>query len=442
MQTCNKNTGGTCMLSAGAWMAAEQAAQTASALADDVPVPGLPAGLTAAAEAGGKALVTTERVAEHSEHAAVGWFKRLVHLGEGAGNEAAEGTVVAKSNKVAKKIKKAKKGGAEKIMKAKKGGAKKIMKAKKGGAEKIMKAKKGGAKKIMKAKKGGAEKIMKAKKGGAKKIMKAKKGGAEKIMKAKKVAEKIMKAKNGGAEKIMKAKKVAEKIMKAKQGITAVMPAGGTVLEKEKDVKARVNDAVNSSQGIASLHGYRPKAAPDPDLFGEGSNCDGYRDAICTTVVAPLPGDIGKAAEVVDQTTNFLWHGIKSTMCMCRPTDCTVYSQKHSGLVCIYGPLLTMASEVIQDVEDPSFEHVTSFAYNGLSTALRGYGLDDPTSFMETNRHMLRQFADHQECLQQISAGGIPDDECKAFVCSFANATCPTFMRFVSIEAIGELVCC
>jgi len=36
---------------------------------------------------------------------------------------------------------------------------------------------------------------------------------------------------------------------------------------------------------------------------------------------------------------------------MCRPTDCTVFSKKHSGLACVYGPLLVKLAEVSEDFQ-------------------------------------------------------------------------------------------
>eukprot|EP00933_Yihiella_yeosuensis_P052290 TRINITY_DN50315_c0_g1_i1.p1 TRINITY_DN50315_c0_g1~~TRINITY_DN50315_c0_g1_i1.p1 ORF type:complete len:514 (-),score=68.25 TRINITY_DN50315_c0_g1_i1:119-1660(-) len=222
---------------------------------------------------------------------------------------------------------------------------------------------------------------------------------------------------------------MAAKSMTGNGGGAAATDLGTVADDKTADVVA---SQVKKEEGAASLAGMRTDSMVNPAQFGQRSVCEGYRDAICTHPITPpavpLFGGIAEVQSNVEDS--FLGaHGAKSSDCMCRPTDCTVYSKKHSGLVCVYGPLLSIASEVVQDF-DVTFESVTSSAYANLTKALYGQGADVPAEFFELdNRHMLRKFAEHRDCINAMHAGEAPNSDCQNFVCSFASAASGHFPR-------------
>jgi len=156
----------------------------------------------------------------------------------------------------------------------------------------------------------------------------------------------------------------------------------------------------------------------NPDMLGEGSNCHGWRDSVCVYPINPSPlgavGDALTGASLVGESVMGS-HGMNSADCMCRPTDCAIYSKENQGLACVYSPLLLQFHEFTAD-----FETLTAEVYRNLQAAVGGSG--DPTAqpFEGWRRQLLRRYADHHDCVIGMQQGRAPDADCREFVCDWS----------------------
>jgi len=118
-------------------------------------------------------------------------------------------------------------------------------------------------------------------------------------------------------------------------------------------------------------------------------------------------------------------HGMNSADCMCRPTDCTIYSKENQGLACVYAPLLLQLHEFTAD-----FETLTAEVYRNLQAAVRGRGV--PAQPLEgERRQLLRRYSDHHDCVIGMQQGRTPDADCRQFVCDWsAQAHALSFGHF------------
>eukprot|EP00931_Biecheleriopsis_adriatica_P116721 TRINITY_DN92331_c0_g1_i1.p1 TRINITY_DN92331_c0_g1~~TRINITY_DN92331_c0_g1_i1.p1 ORF type:complete len:509 (-),score=77.97 TRINITY_DN92331_c0_g1_i1:93-1466(-) len=198
-----------------------------------------------------------------------------------------------------------------------------------------------------------------------------------------------------------------------------------------KAIKEAADSDVFKKDGKASLAGHHTSAMVSIKSFGDAANCDGWRDAVCSYPILNngMHGVLSAADSLQDSLTGA--HGRKSYDCMCRPTDCTVYSKKHSGLACVYGPLLVKLAEVSEDFQtDVTFERVSDHVYQQLSRALYGKGMDDSESFFTIeHRQLLRDYANHHSCISAMRAGDMPHGGCREYVCHFAGVATGIFPK-------------
>lgn len=247
------------------------------------------------------------------------------------------------------------------------------------------------------------------------------------------------------AEGVFKDVKTASKALKA---MTTGLKAFNMVFEKAsqaKDLMDSVVNVVSSSDSLnnftngattkSDLAGYRGMESgfPDPDDFGEGVSCSGWRDAVCTMPVTPsrFGGVLGNVEDGVQAATE---HALKSHDCMCRPLDCTVYSEKNKGLTCVFSFLLVWAAD--KGLHEVTFDNLSRRLYDNLQQALNRRGNDDPAEFFELeHRHLMRRYHDHHECIAGMHSGMVPNEECRAFICSFASVSSGRSLRAVRLCA-------
>jgi len=246
-------------------------------------------------------------------------------------------------------------------------------------------------------------------------------------------SEDVGKGIQGMAKSVSTVKSLLEKLKEGKEMVDKVFEVEELVSQDEA-----LKEFVKNITTKADLAGFRGMSSgfPNPDDFGEGSNCEGWRDAICTMPVTPskAPGLLGNVEDAVQTVSDEAGHAMKSHDCMCRPQDCTVYSQKHKGLTCVFGFLLVWAAD--EGLHEVTFEDLSRKLYANLQQALNRRGEDDPAEFFELeHRHMLRKYHDHHECITDMHSGMVPNQECRAFVCSFASASSGFSLRAVRLCA-------
>jgi hypothetical protein len=209
-------------------------------------------------------------------------------------------------------------------------------------------------------------------------------------------------------------KKGTQTCLKNTQGTCLISYANNVALKK---IAGKVPIVGKVIAGAAKKH---VLSKIPGNVFGDKGNCFDWRDAICAPLVLPsamgVVGDkITAASKVIDNPLG--------TMCVCRPTDCAVWSKKHKGYTCVYSSLLKLDDEVTED-----FEVLTGKVYNNITRAWGGRGRDDPAEFFDIRRELLRQYPEHATCISSMRLGSSEmTPECKEFLCEFARTTTGSF---------------
>jgi len=209
----------------------------------------------------------------------------------------------------------------------------------------------------------------------------------------------------------------------ADQAAGAIGEAGGQVMKGAVHAGAHavLADTVEGA-GAIGVEAAVGSTKDLPSFMTDAGNCDAWRDAICTIPVKPhkiVSASIGAFLSSAETAAYSVLGGKRaaSSSCMCRPSDCAVWSKKHRGFKCVFSRNLDLGGEIVQD-----YESLSRFVYDNVSKALGGYGYDDPADFFEKRAGILRQHPDQSVCLDAMYYSADPvDGKCKEHVCSFAE---------------------